>query len=110
VTTHHQNISPEVRSALFDFQEYMSDKLSPLVVAESMAILVEKPPEIVATEVHAWTTAQYRSHGTSIPLSDFLYHAVRKVHAIGQFRLVPQVRMNEYLGRLTELLGETLVQ
>src|SRR6266567_487234 len=97
-------VTPEVRSALFDFQQYLSDKLSPLVVADAIAILVQNPPELVATEIHAWITAQYRSHGATIPLSDFLYHAVRKVHAVGEFRLVSPERLNEYLGRLVELL------
>ena len=98
------SVTPEVRSALFDFQQYLSDKLSPLVVADSIAILVQNPPELAATEIHAWITAQYRSHGATIPLSDFLYHAVRKVHAVGEFRLVAPEQLREYLGRLVELL------
>ena len=98
------NLTPEVRSALFDFQQYLSDKLSPLVVADAIAILVQHPPELAATEIHAWITAQYRSHGATIPLSDFIYHAVRKVHTVGEFRLVAADVLQDYLRRLVALL------
>jgi hypothetical protein len=99
-------LDAEVRSALFDFQQFLSDKLPPLMVADAMAVLLKNPPEIVAREVHAWISAQFQGHGSGIPLSDFLYHSVKKVHALGEFRLLPEMELRNYLERLSELLIE----
>lgn len=99
-------LDAEVRSALFDLQQYLSDKMAPLMVADAITVLLNHPPELVAAEVHAWISAQYRGHGSSIPLSDFLYHTIKKMHAIGEFRLVSADRLQQYLARLSELLVE----
>ena len=78
----------EVREALSELQLYLSDTLPPLIVADSIRLLLEDPNR-VATEIHAWSTSQYRS-GTEIPISDYLFHAVKKIHLMGEFRLVPR--------------------
>ncbi|MBC8647543.1 MAG: DUF4388 domain-containing protein [Thermoanaerobaculia bacterium] len=71
-----------------ELQLYLSDTLPPLIVADSIRLLLEDPNR-VATEIHAWSTSQYRS-GTEIPISDYLFHAVKKIHLMGEFRLVPR--------------------
>jgi len=90
---------PEVREALTELQQYLSDVLPPLVVAESVNFLMNYPPQLVAESVHGWTSAQYRAGG-SIPISDYLYHAIKKVHLMGEFRLVPMEPFREYMEAL----------
>jgi hypothetical protein len=95
---------PKVAEALSELQQYLSDAISPLVVADSIAILLEVPPEIVADEIRSWTTSQHRRLGASVPISDYLYHAIRKLHVMGEFTLVSKEAMATYLEVLTGYL------
>lgn len=88
---------PKVAEALSELQQYLSDAISPLVVADSIALLLGVPPEVVAQEIRSWTTSQHRRLGASVPLSDYLYHAMRKLYAMGEFTLVPKEAMTAYL-------------
>jgi len=97
--------NPQLREAIEELQQYLSDTLPPLVVADSIKLLLKYPPQIVASNIHAWTTAQYR-RGTEIPLSDYLFHAVKKIQLMGEFRLVPQEPFVKYLeGLKSHVLG-----
>jgi hypothetical protein len=99
-------IDPEVREALHEFQQYLSDRVPPLMMADEMALLLRHPPQLIAAEIHSWTAAQYRGHGATIPFSDYLYHAAKKVHALGDFNLVPHDKLNAYVGELSAILLE----
>ncbi len=94
-------INSEVREALDELQQYLSDSLPPLVVAESIQVLLRYSPDLMATSIHQWTASQYRG-GTEIPISDYLFHAIKKIHLMGEFRLVPQAPFETYLEELKE--------
>ncbi len=91
--------NPQLREAIEELQQYLSDTLPPLVVADSIKLLLKYPPQLVASNIHAWTTAQYR-RGTEIPISDYLFHAVKKIQLMGEFRLVPHEPFVAYLQEL----------
>ncbi len=93
---------PKVAEALAELQNYLSDAISPLVAAESLEILMTCPPEQVAAEIHAWTAAQYRRQGASVPVSDYLFHAVRKIHLVGEFKLLAPEPLELFLSGLKE--------
>lgn len=90
--------SAEVREALSELQQYLSDTMPPLIVADSIRILLDAPDR-VATEIHAWSTSQFRT-GNEIPVSDYLFHAVKKLHVMGEFRLVPVEPFQDFLKQL----------
>jgi hypothetical protein len=72
-----QPTNPELQEALLELQQYLSDSLPPLVVADSIQLLIRYPPEIVLPTIRAWTAAQYRGGaGSSVPISDYLFHAL----------------------------------
>ncbi|HYK42570.1 MAG TPA: DUF4388 domain-containing protein [Thermoanaerobaculia bacterium] len=91
----------EVREALEELQQYLSDFLPPLVVADSIQLLLRYSPELMAQNIHSWTASQYRG-STEIPVSDYLFHAVKKIHLMGEFKLVPQAPFELYLQELKE--------
>ena len=68
-----QPLDPDVREALFELQRYLSDSLAPLMVADSVNLLLDYPADLAAVEIQAWTTAQFRSAktgaGLGLPLS-----------------------------------------
>jgi hypothetical protein len=94
---------PEVRDALTELELYLSDTLPPLVVAGSAELLLKYPPALVAATIRSWTGAQF-SKGPEASLSDYLFHAVKKIHMLGEFRLVPREVLGGYLEGLKALV------
>src|SRR5262249_26518992 len=55
--------------------------------------------------IRAWTAAQYRgAAASSVPLSDYLFHALKKIHMMGEFRLVAREPLEAYLGQLKQVV------
>src|SRR5262245_3740413 len=99
------NIPPELQEAILELQQYLSDALPPLVVADSIQLLLKYPPEAVMPTIRAWTAAQYRGGaGGGLPVSDYLFHALKKIHMMSEFKLVPMEPMNAYLGQLKPIV------
>ncbi len=94
---------PEVRDALTELELYLSDTLPPLVVAGSAELLLKYPPELVAARIRAWTGAQI-SRGAEAAVSDHLFHAVKKIHLLGEFKLLPRELLGAYLEGLKSLV------
>lgn len=96
-----ETINAELREALEELQQYLSDSLPPLVVADSIKVLLRYSADLVASSIHSWTATQYRG-GTEIPLSDYLFHAVKKIQLMSEFHLVPAGPFEAYLEELKE--------
>jgi Domain of unknown function (DUF4388) len=90
----------ELEEAVLELQQYLSDSVPPLVVADSMQILMKYPPQAVMPTIRAWTSAQYRGGGSSVPVSDYLFHALKKIHMMGEFKLVAQEPLAAYIETL----------
>src|SRR5262245_41638504 len=97
--------NPELQEALVELQQYLSDAVAPLIVADSVQLLISYPPDVVANAIRAWTGAQYRRGGAgSVPVSDYLYHTLKKIHLMAEFRLVPREPLESYLAGLRPLI------
>lgn len=97
--------NPELEEALVELQQYLSDAVAPLIVADSVQLLMKYPPEIVANAIRTWTGAQYRrGSSAAVPVSDYLYHTLKKIHLMGEFRLVPLEPLEAYLAGLRPLI------
>ena len=46
--------NPELQEAILELQQYLSDSLPPLVVADSIQLLLKYPPEAVLPTLRAW--------------------------------------------------------
>src|SRR5262245_4597962 len=86
----------EIREAIQELSQYLSDTLPPLVVADSIGVLLNYSPALVAQQIQSWMGSQFRV-STDIPVSDYLFHAVRKIHMMGEFNLVPREQLIAYL-------------
>jgi hypothetical protein len=89
---------PVVVDALDELDQYLSDRLAPLMIAESMTVLARVPVERVARQVHGWAAAQRAASG--LPLADYLFHALRKVQIVGEFRLLPPSLFSSFFAGL----------
>src|SRR5262245_16540745 len=76
------------------------------MVADSIALLMERPAEVVAAQIHAWTTAQYRGVGAdhSITPASYFFHALKKLHLVGEFRLVPHADLQRFIAEVAAFL------
>jgi hypothetical protein len=97
--------NPELDEALVELQQYLSDAVAPLIVADSVQVLMKHPPEVVANAIRAWTGAQYRrGAAAAVPVSDYLFHTLKKIHMMAEFHLVPRQPLEVYLAGLRPLI------
>ncbi len=91
----------DVREALVELQRYLSDELAPMMVAASVELLFDHPPEVVLPEIRNWVGAQYSRGGSSAPVSDYLFHTVKKVHDFAELNLIERERVERYVAGLS---------
>ncbi|MEO6324727.1 MAG: DUF4388 domain-containing protein [Thermoanaerobaculia bacterium] len=104
LTPDEVSMTTEIAEALLELQQYLSDNLAPLMVAESISILLEQPASLAALHIEAWAAGQYKGPGASVPASDYLFHAVKKIHLMGEYKLVPAAKLARYLAELGDIL------
>ena len=92
-----------VRDALVDLKRYFSDELAPLMVMDSVDLLLRCPPEMVAEGIHGWVGAQFGRPGSGSTVSDCLFHAIKKFHMMAEFDLVPEETLKAYLDQVTAI-------
>ena len=97
--------NPELQEALLELQQYLSDSVPPLVVADSVQLLMKYPPQALIPTIRAWTAAQYRGAAASaVPLSDDSFDVLKKIHMMGEFKLVAREPLDAYLGQLQQVV------
>jgi serine/threonine protein kinase len=98
-------LTAELRAALNEIEQYLADRVPPLMVADSVAILVEAPVEGSASELLDWAQRQ-RAAQPELPLPDLLFHAVHKLSVIGEFHLVDEEPLLGFLRSVGAVLAE----
>ena len=93
-----------VREALASVRQYLSDSIPPLTAAQAVTCLLEQAPELVAFEIRSWIAAQYGRGSANLSVSDYVFHALKKLHEMGQLKLVPSETLLPYLERLKVLV------
>lgn len=94
------DVDPRLREALDDLQGYLSDRLAPVLVADAFEILLEYPPALTAEHLRIWSYLQFQGRGGTTPISDILYHAMKKIQQLEVHELVPTERFAAYLAGL----------
>ena len=89
-------VAEEVRDALAMLQHYLSDQVPPMLFADSLEHLLNVSPALVGEQIQAWVAAQYR-RSASLPISDYLFHAAKKVYLIKELQLVPRDHIETFL-------------
>jgi len=99
------DLTAELRAALEEIEQYLADRVPPLMVADSVAVFVEAPVEGAASELLGWAQRQ-RAAQPELPLSDLLFHAVHKLSVIGEFHLVEEEALLGFLQAVGVVLAE----
>ena len=90
----------ELQEAVEEFQQYLADRVAPLMVADSVEILLQLPPGFLAERINAWAAGQQ----LTAPVADYLYHGAKKVSMMGEFDLVPKEALARYMEGLSAAL------
>ena len=96
----------DLRTALEEVNQYLDDRVPPLVVADSVAAFLEAPLEGAAAELLAWAETQ-QSAQPDLPLADLFFHALHKLSVIGEFHLVDGERLLAFLRAVGAVLAGT---
>jgi hypothetical protein len=99
------NVPPDLRSALEEIEQYLADRVPPLMAADSVGLLSEAPVENTAAEIRGWAERQQPAQPES-GLVDLLYHALHKLSVIGEFHLVETEKLLAFLRAVGEALAE----
>lgn len=95
----------KIREALSAIGQYFSDIIPPLHAAEPVATLLKEPALLMASEIISWISAQYQGEEKA-SVADYLFHAVSKLHYLGQLQLVHSEALTPYLESVKQLLLE----
>lgn len=93
-------VPPSLQESLDELMLYLSDSLAPMMVAGAIEELMGARPEYAAQQIAGWTAAQYQGRGAQVPVSDYLFHALKKLHLLAELRLIPEERVLGFLGGL----------
>ncbi|MCU0302774.1 MAG: DUF4388 domain-containing protein [Thermoanaerobaculales bacterium] len=86
-----------------ELARYLSDEIAPMIFAGSAEVLLNSPPEIMARSIHGWVGIQLQGAAPST-IADYLLHAARKVHHLGELELIPREDLKVFLDRLRPML------
>ena len=75
-------LDQRLQGALEDLQGYLADNLAPLLVADAFETLLDYPPALTAEQLRIWSFFQYQGRGGVTPISDILYHAIKKIQQL----------------------------
>ncbi len=77
----------ELRAALGEIDQYLDDRVPPLMVSDSVAQFTHVPLEAAAAEIWAWAAKQ-QSLEVLHPIVSVLFHALHKLGVVGELDLV----------------------
>ena len=87
-----------------EFQRYLLDQIPPLTASDAVQTLMEQPPQLMIKQVHAWAVEQGRLQDAS--MSDFLFHALKKVYLFASLKLIDRIAVERYLNSVFPLAME----
>ena len=74
------------------------------MVVDSIDVLVRHPPELTAAEIQNWTAEQHTLAGAAAPTSDYLFHGVKKLHLLAEYRLIGEQTIGPFIEKVATLL------
>ncbi|HEY8132809.1 MAG TPA: hypothetical protein VII12_13070, partial [Thermoanaerobaculia bacterium] len=94
-------MSEDVQTALIDIQRYLMDQIPPLTASDAIETLMTQPPQLLMRQIHAWAMEQSRLQQAA--MSDFLFHALKKVYLFASLKLLDRAAVEAYLNGVIPL-------
>ncbi len=103
-TGNQHELHSEFKTETAVFGQYLSDEIPPMLAADAIERLTVAPSAVAVT-IQTWVSNQY-SGPNPLPVSDYLFHAAKKLHLLVEFELLDQERLRELLVSLYPMLLE----
>lgn len=88
---------PETASAARQLEDYLNDTLAPLQVADRVVDFLSSEPEEANRVILRWADQQLNLNLHAIPISDLLYHALKKIQIFEDLGLADADRIGGLL-------------
>ena len=98
------DVDPRLREALEELDSYLADRLPPLLVTDSFELFLAEDPTILGSALGDWAISQFRIRGGGEPISDLLFHGLKKIQLLEEFNLVPPEKFSTFLVGVAEHL------
>ncbi len=93
---------PQLQEAIEELQRYFSDQVAPLLVADSLEMILGQPPELAAHGIASWVSGQYQVAGMGV--ADLYFHALKKLKHLGELGLLDSETLKGKLPAITHLV------
>lgn len=93
---------PELQESIEELQRYFSDQVAPLLVADSLEMILTQPPEVAAHGIASWVSGQYQVAGMSV--AELYFHALKKLKHLGELGLLDSETLASKLPAVTGLV------
>ncbi len=80
-------LTEELRNALYEVDEFLDDRVPPLMVADSVVTVVAMPPADTALHVLGWAKRQLERVGEETSVAELLFFALHKLAMVGELNL-----------------------
>ncbi len=99
--------SGEMRAALEEIEQYLADRVPPLMVSDSVDVFMRAPVDPAAAELIAWG-ARLRAAEPERPAVDVLLNALHKLSVIGELELVDNDKLLGFLRPVGAAVAQAL--
>ncbi len=98
------HLSADLQESADDLRSYLADGIPPLLAAGGIGLLLRGAPRSLTSQVQAWLSYQHQARGGTVRFADLVFHALRKLHLLGELGLMPKKELADYLASLVEAL------
>ncbi len=98
------HLSTELQESADDLRSYLADGIPPLLAAGGVGLLLRGAPQALTAQIEAWLSYQHQARGGTVRFADLVFHALRKLHLLGELGLTPKKELAAYLSSLVESL------
>jgi hypothetical protein len=92
------------QEALAVVGQYLSDIIPPVQAVEPVGMLLQKPAQLIVSEILKWIPSQYQGNSRDISYADYLFHAVSKLYYLVQLQLISEQALTPFLDSVKQLL------
>ncbi len=92
------------KRAMIEVQRYLADEIAPMMAADAADVLLRMPPKYGAIVLRSWIEAQLSAPDRAVPVSSYVYHAVKKLHHLAELHVVDPKAMARYVAELSRIV------
>ena len=98
------SLPTDLQESAEELRSYLADGIPPLLAADGIGLLVRRAPGALTAQVQTWVSFHHQARRGTVRFADLAFHALRKLHLLGELGLTPKKELAPYLASLVEAL------